>query len=77
MENKYTYKEAFEELQEIVSDIESGEIAVDELTEKINRASVLLSICKAKLTASEAEVEKLLQKLENDTSATQNNDEEI
>jgi len=72
MENNYTYKDAFEELQEIVSDIESGDIAVDELTEKINRASALLSICKAKLTASEAEVEKLLQKLENE-----NNDNEI
>ncbi|MCT1531117.1 exodeoxyribonuclease VII small subunit [Sphingobacterium daejeonense] len=64
MENKYTYKDAFEELQNIVADIEDGEIAVDELTEKINRASELLTICKAKLTASEAEVEKLLQKLE-------------
>lgn len=68
MTNKYTYKDAFEELQAIVSDIESGDIAVDELTEKINRASELLSICKAKLTASEAEVEKLLQKLENENS---------
>lgn len=66
MENKYTYKEAFEELQNIVADIEAGDIPVDELTEKINRASALLSICKAKLTASEADVEKLLQKLENE-----------
>lgn len=66
MENKYSYKDAFEDLQLIVSDIESGDIAVDELTAKINRASELLTICKAKLTASEAEVEKLLQKLENE-----------
>ena len=66
MENKYSYKDAFEELQNIVSDIESGDIAVDELTAKINRASELLTICKAKLTASEEEVEKLLQKLENE-----------
>lgn len=69
MENKYSYKDAFEELQYIVSDIESGDIAVDELTAKINRASELLTICKAKLTASEEEVEKLLQKLENDNKA--------
>lgn len=69
MENKYSYKDAFEELQLIVSDIESGDIAVDELTAKINRASELLTICKAKLTASEAEVEKLLQKLENENKS--------
>ncbi|MEI5984730.1 MULTISPECIES: exodeoxyribonuclease VII small subunit [Sphingobacterium] len=64
MENKYTYQEAYEELQQIVSEIESGDVAVDELTVKINRATALLTICKAKLTASEEEVEKLLKKLE-------------
>ncbi len=64
MENKYTYQEAYEELQQIVSEIESGDVAVDELTTKIKRATALLTICKAKLTASEEEVEKLLKKLE-------------
>lgn len=63
MENTYTYNEAFEELQLIVSEIESGQTNVDELTEKIRRASQLIAICKAKLTSSEEEVEKLLAKL--------------
>ncbi|TYR37771.1 exodeoxyribonuclease VII small subunit [Sphingobacterium phlebotomi] len=63
MENTYTYNEAFEELQLIVSEIESGQTNVDELTEKIHRASQLIAICKAKLTSSEEEVEKLLAKL--------------
>lgn len=64
MENKFTYEDAFNELQTIVSSIESGEINVDELSEKIKRASELISLCKAKLTSSEAEVDKLLSKLE-------------
>ncbi|MVZ61838.1 exodeoxyribonuclease VII small subunit [Sphingobacterium humi] len=63
MENNYTYLAAYEELQQIVSDIEDGEVSIDELTVKIARASELLAVCKAKLTASEAEVDKLLQKL--------------
>ncbi|RZF60101.1 exodeoxyribonuclease VII small subunit [Sphingobacterium corticibacterium] len=63
MENTYTYNDAFEELQRIVSEIESGQTDVDELTEKIRRASQLIAICKAKLTSSEEEVEKLLAKL--------------
>lgn len=71
MENNYTYKDAFDELQEIVSDIESGDVAVDELTEKISRATLLLGICKAKLTASEEEVEKLLKKLEKEDANNQ------
>lgn len=63
MENTYTYNEAFDELQLIVSEIESGQTNVDELTAKIRRASQLIAICKAKLTSSEEEVEKLLAKL--------------
>ena len=64
MNKTFGYKEAFEELQQIVNDIETGEIPVDELTQKISRATALLGICKAKLMDSETEVEKLLSKLE-------------
>ncbi|MFZ4262872.1 exodeoxyribonuclease VII small subunit [Sphingobacterium sp. HJSM2_6] len=63
MSNQYTYQDAFEELQGIVSEIESGEIPVDELSVKIKRASDLLEICKAKLSSSEEDVNQLLQKL--------------
>lgn len=80
MENTYTYNDAFEELQLIVSEIESGQTNVDELTEKIRRASQLIAICKAKLTSSEEEVEKLLAKLAetaaDDTTEEADNEEE-
>jgi len=66
MDKKINYREAFEELQQIVVAIEAGDIPVDELTQKINRATLLLDICKAKLMESETEVEKLLLKLEQD-----------
>lgn len=64
MESQYSYIDAFNELQEIVSNIEQGEINVDDLTTSIKRASQLINICKAKLTASENEVEKLLEQLQ-------------
>lgn len=66
MDNNYTYEDAFAELQQIVGDIESGDINVDELSEKITQASNLIAVCKAKLTATEEEVEKLLAKLNED-----------
>ena len=66
MNNKKTYSDAFDELQSIVSEIESGDIAVDELTQRIARASELLQVCKTKLSASEEEVEKLLSRLDQD-----------
>lgn len=89
METNYTYTDAFEELQGIVHEIEVGEVTVDELAAKIKRASQLITVCKAKLTASEEEVDKLLAQLahvedEGETteeekaaeSATENNEEE-
>jgi len=63
MEQEYTYINAFNELQSIVNTIEAGEVSVDELAEKIKKASQLIGICKAKLTASEEEVDRLLTQL--------------
>ena len=63
-EQKYT--EAFEELQEIASDMEDGNISVDELAEKVKRATVLIRVCKAKLSATEGDVQKILKELEED-----------
>ena len=65
--NKMTYTEAFEELQSIVSDIEKGEISVDELSEKVKRAALLIKACKTKLTSTEEDVNRILKELENDT----------
>jgi len=70
MDNQYTYTDAFDELQTIVSEIEQGEISVDELSEKVKRATLLITACKAKLTATEAEVNKILAGLSDDDSPT-------
>ncbi len=64
METTYTYIDAYNELQQIVSEIELGEVNVDELAVKIERASLLINICKSKLTASEAQVQELLNQLQ-------------
>jgi exodeoxyribonuclease VII small subunit len=64
MSEQSNYTAAFEELQLIVSEIENGEISVDELSEKVKRASQLIRICKAKLTSTEEDIEKILKDLE-------------
>lgn len=63
MQNNLGYTEAFDELQKIVAEIEQGEISVDELSAKVKRASELIRICKAKLTSTEEEVDKILKEL--------------
>jgi exodeoxyribonuclease VII small subunit len=63
MEKQKTYQEAFDELQLLVRKMENAEIPVDELAEMIKRATLLINICKKKLTDTEEEVKGLLDKL--------------
>ncbi len=58
-----TYKDALEELEEIVNGIESEEIDVDELAKKVERASELLTVCSEKLRKTEKEVDKIIEQL--------------
>ena len=67
MSNKINYEEAFNELQEIVEEIEKGEISVDTLSEKVKRAALLIKICKTKLSSTEEDVNKILKELEDET----------
>jgi exodeoxyribonuclease VII small subunit len=64
MSDNLSYTAAFEELQKIVSEIEQGTISVDELSEKVKRASQLIKICKSKLTNTEEDVNSILKELE-------------
>lgn len=60
MENKISYNEAIEELEQILNQIETGELDIDQLSEKLKRASILLKNCKNKLKQTETEVEKII-----------------
>lgn len=67
MNEQISYAEAFDELQEIVSEIEQGEISVDELSVKVKRAAELIKICKTKLTTTEENVNVILKELNEST----------
>ncbi len=58
-----SYEKAIEELEEIVNKIESEEISVDVLSEKVKRAGELIKLCKDKLYKTEEEVQSVLNKL--------------
>ncbi len=68
--NESNYVAAFEELQEIVSEMETGNINIDELAIKVKRAAELIKICKSKLKATELDVQKILDELDD---VTENN----
>ena len=64
-EKKISYSEAIEELENIVSEIENSAITVDELSAKVKRASLLIRICREKLSSTEKEVDDIFKEMEN------------
>ncbi len=67
-EQQPNYEAAFQELQQIVSEIEEGQISIDELSEKVKRAAQLIAICKAKLSSTEDDVNRILKDLDNNAA---------
>ena len=63
---KISYKEAYSELQSILSRIENDELDVDELTKNVKKASELIKYCKSKLFETEAEIDKIIEDMDKD-----------
>ena len=49
------------EIEETIRKIESGELNVDQLTDKVKRVSALLEICRKKLKTAEEEIVKIIE----------------
>ncbi len=72
-----SYAEASGELEQILQDIESGEIDLDLLSEKVERAASLLTLCRERLAATETKVKKVVAELHaGATERTEDDDEE-
>jgi len=71
-----TYSQALNELEKIVAEIESEEVDVDALAEKIKRASFLITFCKGKLRTAEDEVKKVLSEIEEQVESAESAEEE-
>lgn len=54
------YEKAVCELEEIVDKMERDELDIDQLSEQLKRAKVLVKLCKDKLTKTDKEIKKLL-----------------
>ena len=59
--SRLTYAAALRELQEIVSQLQEEKIGMDDLSDRILRATELLKFCREKLRATESEVKSLLE----------------
>jgi len=63
-EKKITFNMAMQELEEILENLEAGELDVDELSSRVKRASVLIKLCKSRLKSTDEEIEKILREME-------------
>jgi exodeoxyribonuclease VII small subunit len=67
MDDAPGYKEAIEEIELIVEEIENESIDIDVLSDKVKRAAYLIKHCKSKLKSADNEVKKVLKDLEKES----------
>ncbi len=60
--HKIDFEKSMEELEKIVSDLESGTLTLDQSIEAFERGIELSRLCQKRLEASEERVKKLLEK---------------
>lgn len=60
MKKDLTYSEAFAKLEQLVSELEDGNIQLEELAAKVQLANKLIAICENKLRKIEKDVTKEL-----------------
>ena len=56
------YSQAMKRLEEIVKQIDSNQLEIDQMVEKIEEANQLIAFCSDKLTKADQEIEKLWAK---------------
>ncbi len=56
------YKEALEELKNIILRIENEEIGIDDIEENLKRAKELLEFCREKLRKTETLIDEIIEK---------------
>jgi len=65
-DSEISYSLALEELQEILTELESDQVDIDELAKKVERANELLQQCQKRLTSTQMQVEKIIDVLNDD-----------
>ena len=56
------YETAMNQLQSIADKMENGELDIDSLCEQLKTAQKLIKLCKDKLTKTDEEIKKILDK---------------
>lgn len=58
---KFNYDKALEELQQIVTELQSEDTGLEDLSKKIAKAKTLIEQCKTKLRSVEDDINKIIE----------------
>lgn len=61
-EKKVDFEQSLERLETLVEEMESGELALEEMIKHFEEGSKLVTLCSKKLTEVEQKIEKLVKK---------------
>jgi exodeoxyribonuclease VII small subunit len=60
---EFSFNEAIVEIEEILKNIESGELDIDKLSVEVKRASELIKQCQKKLRSTEDEINGIFREM--------------
>ncbi|HLP21778.1 MAG TPA: exodeoxyribonuclease VII small subunit [Chitinophagales bacterium] len=58
MKKELTYDKAYEKLEQLIEELEDGDVKLDKLTTKVKEANELIAICENKLRKIEGEIDE-------------------
>lgn len=64
----FSYTEAAARLDEILRQIEEGEVDIDALSGLVTEAAELVTLCRTKITAAEMQVREITERLEREVT---------
>lgn len=71
-----SYGEASSRLEEILQNIEEGQVDIDELSALVKEAADLVALCRQKIHAAEVQVKTITEQIEREAPTTADEDEE-
>lgn len=72
---KLSYSQAVARLDEILEQIEKGEVDIDELSSLVEEAAELVTLCRKKLTQAEMQVRRITERLEREAELPSSEEE--
>ncbi len=60
--SEVSYQAALKELEKILLELNSENVDIDRLAERLKRAYILIDVCRSRIKSAEIEIEKINQK---------------